>query len=286
MNVLKSVFVASGLMVAQGLWAQDASVSGTTSSPPAATTQPTAQGLTSPATAAPKAYTVPSGTKVLLSLKSAVNTKTAKPGDGVYLVSTFPVVVGSRVVIPPGVYVQGIVDRVQRPGRVKGRAQVGMHFTSMIFPNGSVVEIPGVVNGLPGSSGPKVKDEEGTVEQSGNKGKDAATAAGTAMEGAAIGSIAGGANGSPGTGALYGGLAGAAVGGLVTLFTRGDDINIEQGTTVEMVLQRPLMVEDANLEGNGAGLAQPGPAAGQPHPMEKPKRRTNILCPLGALGCN
>lgn len=40
-----------------------------------------------------KTYTVPAGTKVLLSLKSGVNTKTARPGDGVYLVSTFPVIV-------------------------------------------------------------------------------------------------------------------------------------------------------------------------------------------------
>ncbi len=39
----------------------------------------------------PQTYTVPAGTKVLLSLKSAINTKTAQHGDGVYLVSSFPV---------------------------------------------------------------------------------------------------------------------------------------------------------------------------------------------------
>jgi hypothetical protein len=44
--------------------------------------------------------------------------------------------------IPVGVYVQGVVDRVQRPGRVKGRAQLDLHFTTMIFPNGQVVEVP------------------------------------------------------------------------------------------------------------------------------------------------
>ena len=84
---------------------------------------------------APRTYTVPAGTKVLLQLRSAVNTKSAQPGDGVYLASTFPVVVGSRVLIPAGVYVQGVVDRVQRAGRVHGRAQLDMHFTSMTFPN-------------------------------------------------------------------------------------------------------------------------------------------------------
>jgi hypothetical protein len=48
----------------------------------------------------PQTYTVPAGTKVLLALKSAINTKTAQQGDGVYLVSTFPVVGASRTMIP------------------------------------------------------------------------------------------------------------------------------------------------------------------------------------------
>src|SRR6185437_14473476 len=100
---------------------------------------------------AAKTYTVPAGAKVLLQLRSAVDTRSAKPGDAVYLASTFPVVVGDRVLIPAGVYVQGVIDRVARAGRVRGRAQLDMHFTSIIFPNGSVVEIPGLVEGLPGA---------------------------------------------------------------------------------------------------------------------------------------
>ncbi len=82
-----------------------------------------------------------------------MNTKTAKPGDGVYLSSGFPVVIDGHVAIPAGVYVQGVIDQVTRPGHVKGQAAVRMHFTSIIFPNGSVVNIPGVINSLPGSDG-------------------------------------------------------------------------------------------------------------------------------------
>src|ERR1017187_854392 len=92
---------------------------------PAPSVEPadTSQGP-SPVEAVPrKAYTVPAGTKVLLQLRSGINTRSAKPGDGVYLASTFPVVVGNRVMIPSGVYVQGVVDRVARAGRVKGRSQ-------------------------------------------------------------------------------------------------------------------------------------------------------------------
>lgn len=231
-------------------------------------------------------YVVPEGTKVLLSLRSAINTKSAKPGDGVYLVSTFPVVVGSHVLIPAGIYVQGVIDRVVRPGRVKGRAQVAMHFTSMIFPNGSVVEIPGVVNGLPGSDGPKVKDEEGTVEQASGKGHDVGEIAQTAATGASIGAIAGSVGGSPLSGAAYGGLGGAAVGTLVTLFSRGKDINIDQGTAIEMVLQRPLQLQPENLLGSDNPV-QPGlaPIPGQHHSLPRPSR-PRMLCPPGSLGCN
>ncbi len=230
-------------------------------------------------------YTVPTGTKVLLSLKSAVNTKTAKPGDGVYLVSTFPVIVGTHVLLPVGMYVQGVVDQVQRPGRVKGRAKLLMHFTTMIFPNGQVVTIPGVVNTLPGSNGPTVKDGEGTIEQAGNKGRDMANVAKGAGIGATGGVIGGAAAGSPLAGAGYGGLAGVAGGLLYTMFTRGDEVVIPEGTSLEMVMQRPLTLQASQLTGinDVNGNPQFMPVSGQQRPLPKPG---HMLCPPGSLGCN
>src|SRR3984957_19657253 len=242
---------------------------------------------TAPAPAAsvqpPHTFTVPAGTKVLLSLKSAINTKTAQQGDGVYLVSSFPVVGNSRIMIPVGVYVQGIVDRVVRPGRVKGRAQLDLHFTTMIFPNGQVVDVPGVLNSLPGSDGPKVKGNEGTVEQAGNKGRDV----GNVLKGAAIGAEAGvfggAASGDVVKGVGYGSLAGAAAGTIYTLFTRGNDIVIPSGTAVEMVLQRPLVLEESQL----AGMDETGSQAQMvPASQKQPMRKQRILCPFGSPGCN
>ena len=235
-----------------------------------------------------KIYTVPAGTKVLLQLRSGINTKSAKPGDGVYLLSTFPVVVGNRVMIPSGVYVQGVVDRVLRAGRVKGKAQLDMHFTSMIFPNGTVVEIPGLVNSLPGAKQQSVKDDgEGTIEQDGDKGRNAAKAAQIAIPtGGTVGSIGGLAGGHPIAGGIAGIGAGLATVGLVTLFTRGADVSIDSGTQVEMSMQRPLLLEDENLTGIGGpgGASALVPSANQPKPLEKPIH-PRILCPLGGLGC-
>jgi type IV secretion system protein VirB10 len=231
-----------------------------------------------------KSYTVPEGTRVLLQLRSSINTRSAKPGDGVYLASTFPVVVGNRVMIPSGVYVQGVVDRVARAGRVSGKAQLDMHFTSMIFPNGSVVEIPGLVNSLPGAKKQSVKDDgEGTIQQDGDKGRNAGEVAKIAIPtGGTIGSIGGLPSGHPLAGGIAGLGAGLAAVGLVSLFTRGADVNIESGTQVEMVLQRPLLLEESNLTGTAPTLV---PAADQPRPLEKPNR-AHVMCPPGGLGCD
>jgi hypothetical protein len=231
-----------------------------------------------------KTVEVPAGTKVLLALRSGVNTKTAQPGDGVYLSSNFPVVVGSHVIIPSGVYVQGVIDNVVRPGRVKGRAQITMHFTTLIFPNGSVVSIPGTVNSVPGSNGAKVnKGGEGTIEQAGSKGKDIGTIATTTASGAGLGGIIGAESGHAGAGVGYGALAGAAGGLLYTLFTRGNDVILPAGQTIEMVFQRPLMLQEANLTGPyAAGFA---PTGQQQQPMQKPNRPRRVLYPPGAIAC-
>jgi hypothetical protein len=255
------------------------------SSPAAAAPAPAPE--VAPAPVAPKTFTVPAGTKVLLELRSAINTKSARPGDGVYLASTFPVVVGNRVLIPAGVYVQGVVDNVVRPGRIHGDAQLNMHFTSMIFPNGSVVEIPGMVNSLPGAQNQTVNGDEGTIQQKGgsNKASNAEKTAEIAVPaGATVGSVGGLGAGHPLAGGLGGAGAGLAAAGIVALLTHKADINIPSGSQVEMVIQRPLILEESNLNGPPTLV----PASAQQTPMAKPalRDRPNMVCPTGSLGCS
>jgi type IV secretion system protein VirB10 len=258
--------------------------------PSPASSEPSAQASTQPAaqstTPVRPTYTVPIGTKVLLQLNSAINSKSAKPGDGVYLTSIFPVVVGNRVMIPSGVYVQGVIDNVIRGGRIKGKAQLDMHFTSIIFPNGSVVEIPGMVNSLPGASHQSVKnDGEGTIEQSGDKGRNAGETAKVAIPtGAGVGTIAGAVGGHPIEGGLAGLGAGLATVGIVSLFTRNADVEIPSGTQVEMLLQQPLKLQKSNVAGSAATNVTLVPAADQPKPLPKPVPQ-QMVCATGSFGC-
>jgi len=186
--------------------------------------------------------TVPAGTQVLLHLRSPIDTKTAKVGDGVYCQTSFPVTQNNVAVIPAGTYVKGKIAQVKRAGRIKGRAEILFNFTTMIFPNGYTIDLPGALENAPGSRNSTVADKEGTVKADSQKGKDAGTVAKTGATGAVIGAVATGS----GKGAGIGGLAGAAVGLGQVLFTRGQDVRIDQNTALEMVLERPLTVEVTN----------------------------------------
>jgi hypothetical protein len=194
--------------------------------------------------AALKQITIPAGTQVLLHLKSPIDTKSAKVGDGVYCQTSFPVTQDNVAVIPAGTYVKGQIAEVKRAGRIKGRAEILFHFTTLIFPNGYTIDLPGALENAPGSRNSTVADKEGTVKADSQKGKDAGTVAKTGATGAVVGAVATGS----GRGAGIGGLAGAAVGLGQVLFTRGQDVRIDQGTALEMVLQRPLTVDVINAD--------------------------------------
>lgn len=216
-----------------------------------------------PAEPLPGTMVVPAGTKLPVVLKHAINTKSAQPGDNVYAETNFPVVQDNHILVPAGTYVQGTITSVKRPGRVKGRAEVLMHFTTLIYPNGYTVSIPGTLDQVPGADTTHVKDKEGTVQADSSKGKDAGTIAGTGATGAVIGAAASGGKGA-GIGAGIGGLAGLGI----TLLTRGNDVRLPAGTTVEMVLQRPLVLEEAKVSGRGRQYV---PAGQQDQPMERPR---------------
>jgi type IV secretion system protein VirB10 len=187
-----------------------------------------------------EAYTLAAGTRIAVVLKHAISTKSARQNDPVYAETSFPVVSNGHIVIPAGTYVQGVIQRSQRPGRVKGRGELVVHFNTLIFPSGYTLMLPGAIDNVPGAEKTDMKDtKEGTIESQGTKGKDAGTVATTAGTGAALGAVVtGGAKG-----AGIGGLLGAGAGLASVLLTRGPDVRIESGTLVEMVLDRPIIVE-------------------------------------------
>lgn len=181
---------------------------------------------------------IPAGTRVPVALKHAISTRGTREGDAVYAETTFPVVSNGRVLIPAGTYVQGRISRIKQAGRIKGRAEVLMHFTTLIYPSGYTVLLPGAVENAPGVDKTRVKDEEGTIRADSQKGEKIATAAETAATGTVIGAATAG-----GKGALIGAGIGGAVGTAIGMLSRSNDVELDAGTTLEMVIQRDVSVK-------------------------------------------
>jgi type IV secretion system protein VirB10 len=217
--------------------------------------------------AQPGEFTIATGTKIPLSLINSVSTKHSAEGDRVYLETVFPIMANGRIVIPPGSYVAGTVTQVKRPGRVKGRGELFLRFDSLTLPNGVTRDFRARVAGVDRRASEEFDKSEGAIKSEGNKSGDALNVGEATAAGASIGVIAGGATGHYGMGAGIGAAAGATAGLMGVLLSRGPDAVLAKGSTIEMVLDRPLNFEEGELVGGAMQPAHfsdgPGPAPSQ-----------------------
>jgi len=222
--------------------------------PPAPQADPTppAQPNGSPAAEKPRAskVLVPAGTKLPLVLHNSITTRNAKPGDSIYLETLFPIVQDNRIVIPAGSYVQGEILEAKRPGHVKGRGELRVRLNSMILPNGYMVNFNAIPTNA-GTGGNESVEEEGKIKGDSDKAGDVGTVVKTTGIGAGIGSIAG----RSAKGAGIGAGAGAAVGLATVLFTRGPELELPRGTTLDVVLDRNLYLDADKVQFTDPGRA-------------------------------
>jgi len=190
--------------------------------------------------------TVPAGTRIGVVLENGISTATAKAGDSIYFRTSFPVTIDNKVVIPVGSYLRGEITESKRAGHVKGRAELRLHLSTLVFPNGYTVDL----NADPHStdSGKVKTDPEGKMTGPGGKGKDAATIGETTATGAGIG-------------AGIGGLAGLAA----VLFTRGPEANLPRGSSMDLQLERELQLDADQIHYTNVG--QPNTVIIQPAPQ-------------------
>lgn len=220
-----------------------------------------------------KSYLVETGTHVPLSLINSVSTKNAVPGDRVYLETVFPILVDGRIVIPPGSYVMGTITDIRRPGKVKGRGEFHLRFDSLTLPNGTTRDFRAHVTGLDGRASEELDHKEGTIRSEGNKAGDIRTVGETAAAGASIGALAGSVSGAPGMGAAIGAGAGAAAALAGVLFTRGPEAVLAKGTTIEMILDRQVNFDEADLDfSNALPRRSTANDGGGPLPSHKTKQ--------------
>lgn len=185
---------------------------------------------------------IPQGAHVLLRMENSITTRTATDGDYVYLRTSNPISVAGNIVLPAGSYVQGVVASATRSARVKGRAELAIRLETITLPSGSVYKFSSKLASVDsGAAGEKVTGNENAVTAGSSVGPDAARIAILTGYGAAIGGIVN--RGSRLQGAGIGAGAGAAVGLATVLLTRGREVELRQGSTLDIVFDRPVTLD-------------------------------------------
>ena len=174
---------------------------------------------------------VEKGTVIPVELTRMLSTRNIKAGDNVYARTVFPISVNNQIAIPVGTSVLGVIKEVERPGRVKGKASLALSFQLMTLPDG--VKLP--IYASLGSSDAGRREGEATIEGDSSKGKDVGSIAKAGATGGVLGGIIGGKKG-----AAIGGGASATVALAGVLLSRGEDLTLEKGTTIEIVLDDKL----------------------------------------------
>ena len=185
---------------------------------------------------------LPENTRIALQLNKHLSTKVNSEGDSFTAYVTTPVYLGNRIVIPKGSVVTGSVSRIIRPGRFKGKAVMNVLFQSIEIPGRGQLPIGATLARMDSDGNGGVRSE-GTVEGEGSEGSDIGRIAMPGLVGAGVGTLAGG-----GKGAAIGTGIGAAIGLASVFATRGKEIEVPRGSTLDIVLDKPLVIPSEEEE--------------------------------------
>lgn len=168
--------------------------------------------------------TVPSGTVVAAEFLETLSSESSRPGDTFRARLTGDVRQGGRVVIPAGSEVVGEVIEAVPLRKVGGQAKLAVRFTDLVLPHGVSIPIDASFVG------------QGKSET----GRDAATIGGAAAGGAVLGRVINKRDRS--RGAVIGAILGAAIGTAIASRTQGEEVNIFEGSVLDLRFDRPVEV--------------------------------------------
>jgi hypothetical protein len=157
-----------------------------------------------------------------LQLESPVTSERAQVEDSVVARVTREVRVGDRVAIPAGAKAYGEVTLVERGGKMRERARLGVRFNSVVLADGTR---------LPMSTETIYREGEPPGRES------AAKIGGGAIGGAIIGGILGGAKG-----AAIGGSIGVGAGTAAVMAGDRNHATLSAGTPLTVRIEEPVVV--------------------------------------------
>ena len=166
---------------------------------------------------------VPASSVVGLHVESSITSETARVEDRVEARVTRDVLADGRVAIPAGTRVIGDVTLVERGGKMKDKARLGVRFHTLVLADGALVPF---------------KTDAIFREGSSPGAESARKIGGAAVGGAILGAIIGGAKG-----AAIGGATGAAGGSAVVMAGDRNAATLPAGTVVTVRLSSPVALD-------------------------------------------
>jgi hypothetical protein len=165
---------------------------------------------------------IPADSVIGLQIENAVTTERAKVEDQVRARVTRDVRVRDQVAIPAGARAEGSVTLVDRGGKLKDQARLGIRFHTIVLADGTR---------LPINTETIYREGESPARES------AAKIGGGAVGGAVLGAIFGGKKG-----AIIGSTVGAAGGGVAVATSEANAATLPQGSTVTVRMGSPATV--------------------------------------------
>jgi hypothetical protein len=165
---------------------------------------------------------IPADSVIGLQVENAVTSERAKLEDQVRARVTRDVRVHDQVAIPAGARAEGSVTLVERGGRLKDQARLGIRFHTIVLADGTR---------LPINTETIYREGESPARES------AAKIGGGAVGGAVLGAIFGGKKG-----AIIGSTVGAAGGGVAVATSEPSAATLPQGSTVTVRMGAPATV--------------------------------------------
>ncbi len=166
---------------------------------------------------------VPASSVVGLKVETSLTSETAQVEDRVEARVTREVMSDGRVAIPAGARVLGDVILVERGGKMKTKARLGVRFHTLVLADGSSVPF---------------RTDAIFREGSSPGSESARKIGGAAIGGAVLGAIIGGAKG-----AAIGGATGAGAGGAVVMAGDRNPATLPFGTVVTVRLTSPVSID-------------------------------------------
>jgi hypothetical protein len=166
---------------------------------------------------------VPASSVVGLQIETSINSETARVEDRIEGRVTRDVIADGRVAIPAGTRVLGDVTLVERGGKMKDKARLGVRFHTLVLADG---------NQMPFRTDSIYREGASPGNESARK------IGGAAVGGAILGAIIGGAKG-----AAIGGATGAGAGSAVVMAGDRNAATLPAGTVVTVRLTSPLTVD-------------------------------------------